>query len=46
MIWREGDTLYYKQGVTDPDYCVLRFTATHGRYYADFSSQDFAVSEE
>jgi general stress protein 26 len=46
MIWREGDTMYYKQGVTDPDYCVLRFTTTRGRYYADFSSQDFAVSDE
>ena len=46
MIWREGDTMYYKQGVTDPDYCVLRFTAARGRYYADFSSQDFAVSAE
>jgi general stress protein 26 len=46
MIWREGDTMYYKQGVTDPDYCVLRFTATRGRYYANFSSRDFAVSGE
>jgi general stress protein 26 len=46
MIWREGDTMYYKQGVTDPDYCVLRFTATRGRYYANFSSQDFAVNKE
>lgn len=26
-IWREGDTLYYREGVTDPDYCVLKFTA-------------------
>ena len=23
MIWRDGDELYYKKGVTDPDYCVL-----------------------
>ncbi|MDR0429182.1 MAG: pyridoxamine 5'-phosphate oxidase family protein, partial [Tannerellaceae bacterium] len=44
MIWRDGDTMYYKQGVSDPDYCVLRFTATRGRYYADFSSRDFAVT--
>ena len=21
-IWREGDTMYYPEGVTDPDYCV------------------------
>jgi general stress protein 26 len=43
MIWREGDTMYYKEGVTDPDYCVLRFTAATGRYYSNFSSQDFEV---
>lgn len=29
-IWQVGDTMYYKQGVTDPDYCVLRFTAVKG----------------
>ena len=45
MIWREGDTMYYPKGVTDPDYCVLRFTAQNGRYYSNFSSQDFAVEE-
>lgn len=43
MIWREGDELYYPGGVTDPDYCVLRFTAECGRYYSNFSSEDFAV---
>ncbi|MDR2634740.1 MAG: pyridoxamine 5'-phosphate oxidase family protein [Clostridiales bacterium] len=41
MIWESGDTLYYKQGVTDPDYCVLRFTAVKGRYYHAFKSEDF-----
>lgn len=34
LIWRDGDTLYYPLGVTDPDYCVLRFTAQTGRYYS------------
>lgn len=43
MIWQEGDTLYYAQGVTDPDYCVLRFTAETGRYYSKFTSETFAV---
>lgn len=42
-IWREGDTMYYKQGVEDPDYCVLKFTAEKGRYYSNFSSQDFDI---
>ena len=26
-LWRRGDTQYYPLGVTDPDYCVLRFVA-------------------
>jgi len=43
MIWREGDTMYYPKGVTDPDYCVLKFTADTGRYYTNFSSEDFTV---
>lgn len=43
MIWRDGDTMYYPKGVTDPDYCVLKFTARCGRYYTNFSSQDFII---
>jgi len=43
MIWQEGDTMYYHKGVTDPDYCVLKFTAQSGRYYANFSSETFII---
>ena len=43
MIWQEGDTAYYSKGVTDPDYCVLKFTAQKGRYYANFKSESFSV---
>lgn len=42
-IWQEGDTMYYKGGVTDPDYCVLKFTAIKGRYYSNFHSEDFEI---
>lgn len=42
-IWRVGDKMYYKEGVTDPDYCVLRFTAIKGRYYSSFKSVDFDI---
>lgn len=42
-IWRDGDTMYYPKGVTDPDYCVLKFTIHSGRYYSNFSSEDFNV---
>ena len=43
-IWREGDTMYYPLGVTDPDYCVLKFTADKGRYYSNFNSESFLIS--
>lgn len=43
MIWREGDTMYYPLGATDPDYCVLHFTAGKGRYYSNFKSEDLEV---
>lgn len=44
-IWRKGDTLYYKGGVTDPDYCVLKFTAERGRYYCNLKTDNFDVTE-
>ena len=43
MIWKAGDEMYYPKGVTDPDYCVLRFTAQNGRYYSNFKSENFEV---
>ncbi len=43
LIWLEGDTQYYAQGVGDPDYCVLKFTAVSGRYYSNFHSEDFSI---
>ncbi|MDE6923947.1 MAG: pyridoxamine 5'-phosphate oxidase family protein [Acetatifactor sp.] len=44
-IWQAGDTIYYKQGVTDPDYCVLKFTAVKGRYYCALKSESFMVED-
>ena len=43
MIWKKGDTIFYKKGVTDPDYCVLKFTAICGRYYCDLNTEDFDI---
>lgn len=43
MIWRKGDTVFYKQGVTDPDYCVLKFTVVSGRYYCDLKTENFEI---
>ena len=43
MIWRKGDTRFYKEGVNDPDYCVLRFTSSSGRYYRNLKTENFEV---
>lgn len=45
MIWQDGDELYYPKGVTDPDYCVLKFTAQKGRTYGNFKSESFEIKE-
>ncbi|MDP4093381.1 MAG: pyridoxamine 5'-phosphate oxidase family protein [Bacillota bacterium] len=43
MIWRDGDDIYHPGGVTDPNYCVLRFTAISGRKYSNFHSDNFSL---
>lgn len=43
MIWKEGDEVYYSEGIGDPDYCVLKFTVLNGRYYSNFKSENFEV---
>ena len=43
MIWKDGDELYYQKGITDPDYCVLKFTAESGRFYSNFKSENIII---
>ena len=43
MIWRKGDEQYYPDGVTDSNYCVLKFTTTDGRFYSDFYPSSFVI---
>lgn len=38
-IWRFGDKLFYKRGVTDPDYCVLKFNCMSAEYYCDLKTE-------
>ena len=45
-LWHDGDTMYYKQGVTDPDYCVLKFTAQKGRRYCNLNSENFILDTD
>ena len=44
MMWKRGDSVFYKKGVIDPDYCILKFTAESGRYYCDLKTEDFKVA--
>ena len=34
---------YPQKSFTDPDFCVLRFAPTSGRFYADFTIADFEI---
>lgn len=44
-IWVDGCEKYYPQGVDDPDYSVLRFTAKTGDYYHALKKYVFNVDE-
>lgn len=37
------DKVKYPGGVTDPNYCVLKFTATDDRFYSDFYPRSFVI---
>ena len=43
-IWRAGDKMFYKQGVTDPDYCVLKFKCKSAECYCDFKVETIDLS--
>jgi len=45
LLWREGFERYYPKGVTDPDYCVLRFTAVSGSFFGGPDSTTFTIDE-
>ena len=38
-VWRCGDRMFYKKGVTDPDYCVLKFIGATAEYYCDLKTE-------
>ena len=40
-LWRDGYERYYPQGVTDPDYSVLRFNTRWGNYNHALSNITF-----
>lgn len=41
-VWRDMDTIFYENN-TDPNYCVLKFTAESARYFQDYHSTDITL---
>ena len=44
-FWKDGFEKYYRLGVEDPDYSILRFTAIKGNYYHNLHNVDFELDE-
>ena len=42
-IWKDEFSMYYTGGKDGGDFILLRFTAESGRYYSNFSSEDFMI---
>ncbi len=38
-LWHFGDTIFYKGGKTDPDYCILKFTADKCKFYNNLKTE-------
>lgn len=39
-VWKSLDKIFYKDGINDIDYCVLKFTAIEAKYYKDFKIEN------
>lgn len=42
-LWSDGCEIYYPQGIDDPDYSVLKFTAEKGNYYYSLKKYQFDI---
>lgn len=42
-VWKDGYEIYFPQGVLDPGFAIIKFTAETGNYYEGLSNEDFKV---
>ncbi|HAN44660.1 MAG TPA: pyridoxamine 5'-phosphate oxidase [Ruminococcaceae bacterium] len=42
-FWNDGMKKYYPLGYTDPDFALIRFTASKGNYYHRLKNFDFDI---
>lgn len=38
-FWKPFFNRFYKQGVTDPDYCILKFSGFIAQWFSDFKTE-------
>lgn len=39
QFWKPFFTRFYKKGVTDPDYCILKFTGIEAQWFSNFKTE-------
>ena len=42
-FWKDGMEIYYPLGYADPDFALIRFTASKGNYYHGLKNIDFDI---
>jgi len=42
-FWSDGMKMYYPLGCTDPDFVLIKFTATKGNFYHGLKNTDFDI---
>lgn len=42
-FWNDGMKIYYPLGCTDPDFALIKFTASKGNYYHRLKNMDFDI---
>ena len=38
-FWKPFFSRFYKKGVTDPDYCILKFTGVEAQWFSNFRTE-------
>ena len=42
-FWHDNMLIYYPEGYQDPDFALIKFTATSGNYYNNLQNEDFEI---
>ncbi len=42
FLWKDSDSIYFGNGKSDSNYCVLKFNIKDARFYNNFRSEDLA----